>query len=313
MIDSELFTIQSCTDAMVWDEFVAKLSWATPQHYFYWGQALDKCFGYLDQVYRLFYFRKSIVAALPIIRFSAGFSFKASYSLSFDSYGGPLIHPDYMDNSELFSKIADEIHIEASQHKAFEVRFSLPPMIPDAIAQNLNQNYNTFSFSRSCYLLYLNRPLEVIEKKYIASVHRAIRRSIKRGVTIDEDVDIETIRKAYPVYQSTMRRIKGTAKPLRFIEELMHKKIAVGFVARLGRKIVGLVILLVSPQFAIYWLSAADIAYSTYRPTNALVYHAIRWCHCQGINVLSFGESYGERPGLVRFKKDGDLCVKRVM
>jgi Acetyltransferase (GNAT) domain len=312
VIDSELFTIQSCTDAMVWDEFVAKIPWATPQHYFSWGQTLDRCFGYLQQVYRLFYLKGIIVAALPIIRFSASFPFKASYSLSFNSYGGPLIHPDYMDNNELFSKVVDEIHIEANQHKAFEVRFSLPPMIPNEIVQKLNKNHNTISISQSSYVLNLKGPLEVIEKKYKASVHRAIRRSINAGVTVDIDADLETIRKAYPIYLSTMKRLKGTAKPFRFIEKLMRKKLAVGFVARINRKIVGIVILLVSPLYAIYWISAAEVSFSSYRPTNALVYHAIRWCHWQGISMFDFGESLEEQPGLVRFKKGWGPVYKKI-
>jgi len=303
MVRSERFTIRLCTNAAEWDKFVESIPWTTPQHFFVWGETLASCFSYLRMAYRLLCENGEIVAALPLIRFTAVPPFRACYSLSFDSYGGPLIKPEYLDDPELLSTISYEIDSEAARQKAFEVRFSLPPATPNVVTQCLQQFDTTLTLTRSCPLLYLNEPLEKIQQRYKASVRRAVRRSSRMGVLVEENVDIGRVRETWPIYKATMKRIGGTAKPFRFVEPLLRKKLAVSFVASLDRRPIGIVVLLVSSNWAIYWLSGANISHTTYRPTNALLDRAIRWCHTQGIRVFSFGESFQERPGLIRFKK----------
>jgi len=293
-----------CLEAAEWDAFVNGVPWTTPQHAFIWGQAVASCFGYVQPVYRLFYSDGRVVAGLPLIRFSAGWPFRANYSLVFDSYGGPLIHPDYLDDPELLFRISEEIDAEAAGYGAFETRFSVPPTAPDAVMNCLRLGRGVVSFKRSCPLLTLDRPLEQIVRGYRSSVRRAIKQSVRESVIVEETPEIAEVRPTYRIYRATMDRIGGTAKPWRFIEALLREKLAVSFVARRNGHPIGLVILLVSSRMAIYWISAAELSASRFRPTNALVNHAIGWCHGRGIPVFSFGESAGERSGLIRFKEE---------
>lgn len=293
-----------CLDSAEWDGFVNLVPWAAPQHAFSWGRIFTTCFVYASQAYRLFYREDQAVAGLPLIRFSVGWPFRGVYSLMFDSYGGPLIHPDHLDDPELHLKISEEIDAEASGFGAFEARFSVPPGAPDAVTNCLRLGQGIVSFKRSCPLLTLDRPLENIVRGYRPSVRRAIKQSVREGIIVDENSDIAQVRQAYPIYRARMDRIGGTPKPWRFIEALLREKLAVPFVARLNGLPVGLVILLVSPRMAIYWLSAADRSASRFTPTNALVTRAIGWCHDRKIPVFSFGEHAGERPGLIRFKEE---------
>src|ERR1700758_5562448 len=99
-VKSEHIIARLCAEAAEWDEFINCVPWTTPQHGFIWGQVLASCFGYVQPVYRLFYSYGRVVAALPLIRFSGGWPFRAIYSLVFDSYGGPLIHPEHLGDSE---------------------------------------------------------------------------------------------------------------------------------------------------------------------------------------------------------------------
>ena len=87
VVESERVIIQRCENAAEWDEFVGCVPWSTPQHAFVWGQTLASCFSHVRPVYRLFYSYGGVVAGLPLIRFSAGWPFRALYSLVFDSYG----------------------------------------------------------------------------------------------------------------------------------------------------------------------------------------------------------------------------------
>jgi CelD/BcsL family acetyltransferase involved in cellulose biosynthesis len=296
-------TTRYCSDAEEWDTFVATIPWATPQHTFAWGAAVASSFGYAHIVHRLFSIDGQTVAALPLMRFSAGGPFRGVYSLIFDSYGGPLISPDYLEDRELLSRISIAIDAEAAKHKAFEARIMVPPLASETVVRCLQLKQETELLKRACPIVHLNRPLQEIQDQYASSVRRAIRRSRRDGVVIEESADLDLVRRAFPIYQATMKRIGGTVKPWRFLESLFRDKLAVAFVALLDGRPIGLVILLVSPGMAMYWISAADDAASVSRPTNALVDTAVRWCHEQGISHFSFGESPGERPGLVRFKK----------
>jgi hypothetical protein len=298
------FVVRSCRDATEWDAFVDCISWATPQHAFIWGKTLENCFGYLQQTYRLFFVKDRAVAGLPLIRLSAGWPFRALYSLVFGSYGGPLIHPEHLDDRDLFRTISAEVDSEAVRYGAFEARLIIPASAPEAIIQGLHGDDGATRFRRSCPLLALDRPFDQVVRGYSPSIRRAVRRSAREGVLIEENVEIERVRQAYPIYRKTMDRIGGSAKPWRFLEALLREKLAVPFLAQRDGILVGVVILLVSRQMATYWVSAADPAASTWRPTNALVDHAIRWCHSRGIPLFNFGESYRERPGLVRFKEE---------
>lgn len=303
-IKSEHIIARPCIEAAEWDEFISCVPWVTPQHAFVWGQALASCFGYVQPVYRLFYSQGRVVAGLPLIRFSAGWPFRAIYSLVFDSYGGPLIRPEHLDDSELLLKISAEIDSEAAQYGAFEARFLVPPTAPNVLTRYFQLSNGAVSFKRICPLLALDRSLEQIVRGYRSSVRRAIKRSAREGIIVEENAHITKVRQAYSIYQATMDRIGGTAKPWRFIEALLREKLAVSFVAQRNARPIGLVILLVSSRMAIYWISATELSASIFRPTNALLNHAIRWCHDQRIAVFNFGESPAERPGLIRFKEE---------
>jgi len=285
-----------------WDELAGRVPWATPQHYFAWGASLSSSFGYLKIAHRLFCIRDEVVAGLPLIRLSTIAPFTGLYSQVFHSYGGPLIRPDYLGDENLLRRISDEIDRLAVRHRAFEVRILIPPHAPKAVARCLLAGDRTQAFPRLCVVMALDRPLDRIVHGYRSSVRRAVMRSLRRGVVV-ETADAHLARRAFPIYQATMERVGGTAKPWRFIESLVRQGIAVPFVARHGSRLIGVVILLVSPRAAIYWISAAVPEASECRPTNALVDHAIRWCHDRGIPRFDFTTTIRqERPGLTRFK-----------
>ena len=295
--------IRNCSDAQEWDAFVDCVPWATPQHAFAWGRSLDTCFGYLRQSYKLFLIRDRVVAALPLIRLSAGWPFRSLHSLVFDSYGGPLIHPDYLGEEGLLAVISAAIDSEATQYRAFEAKLVAPPAAPEAVVKCLQMDEGVMCLRRESLMLSVDRPLDRVVAGYGPTVRRAIRRSIRVGVVVQEDPALADVRAAYPIYRRTMKRLGATSKPWRFIEALLRNGLAVAFLARRDARVIGIVVLLVSSRMATYWLSAADPATSAYRPTNAMVDSAIRWCHRRGIKLFSFGESQPDRPGLVRFKE----------
>ncbi|MHC4946964.1 MAG: GNAT family N-acetyltransferase [Planctomycetota bacterium] len=296
-------TCEPCTDAATWARLADAVPWATPQHAFAYGRTLETCFGYLRARHLVFRRAGVAVAGLPLIRLSAGWPFRAIYSSVFDSYGGPVVRPDHLGDPALHEAVSAALDREARAFGAFEARVAIPPTAPDIVVRSLLRDGSSTRIDRSCPLLRLDRTWSEIERGYRASVRRAIRRSARAGLELDEEVGIDETRAAYPVYCDTMTRIGGTAKPWRLIEALLRAGLAVAFTARRRGRVVGVVILLVRPGLSKYWISAAEASASRDRPTNALVHRAIRWSHERGVPLFSFGESHGERPGLVRFKE----------
>jgi hypothetical protein len=291
-----------CVEVDEWNSFVKLVPWTAPQHNFSYGQILASCFGYLHPAYRIYKFQGKIIAGLPLMCFSAGWPFHALYSLVFNIYGGPLIHPDYLDDLRLYLKISDDIDSQAAKFGAFEARFTVPPHAPESVNQCLQYHKHLKSLKRDCPLLNLDRPMEKIRKDYKSPVRRAIRRSLEKGVIVEEDVNVSRACQAYPLYRNRMKQIGATIKPWRFLEQIIQKKLGAVFLACHGNRMIGFLMLLVSSKMAIYWISGMDSSATTFRPMNALLDSAICWSHRKRIPLFNFGESFGARPGLVRFK-----------
>jgi hypothetical protein len=260
--------------------------WAAPQHAFRFGRALESCFGYLRHGHRIFLAGGEVVAGIPFARFAVGGPFRALYSQVFDIYGGPVIVPERLHDTALLRAISDDIDEQANRLGAFEARICAPVGAPEAVGRCLRMSPQAVSVTRECPFL-----------------RRALRRSEQAGVRVEVEAPVGRLRGAYPLYAQRMRAIGGTAKPWRFLEALAAAGLAVPFVADREGRPLGLVVLLVCPRMAVYWVAGTDVRAAALRPMNALVDAAIRWCHGRGIPLFSFGESFGGRPGLVRFKR----------
>lgn len=85
---------------------------STAQHTFGFGRALESCFSFLQQQYRLVSSDDQVVAALPVMRFSVGGRLQAIQCLPFRMYGAPLIDPAYPEQEMLIAAVAAEIDAE---------------------------------------------------------------------------------------------------------------------------------------------------------------------------------------------------------
>lgn len=285
-----------------WDSFVAKVPWASPQHKSPWGEALAASFGFIKVEYRLLYLAGRPIAGIPLMHVAVGGLLHSTHSSAFDSTGGPVIVEDHLENDALYDAIFAEIDAHAYRHGSFEARVMLPSTAPSVLTHRFARRQPDQAIARNCPMLDLKRDIDTITAGYAPSVRRAVRKASREGIAVVAAADLALVEQAFPIYQDTMRRIGGSTKPWRFLKTLISSGLAVPFVAQFNGAPVGLVILLRTPQVAIYWISASDALQSSLRPTNALVDHAIKWSHAQGIETFSFGETPGERSTLERFK-----------
>jgi len=293
---------RDCTDEAEWDAFVRGIPWATVHHAFRYGRLLAACFGYLRPAYRLIELGGRPIAGIPLMEFSIGRLCSSLQCLPFDIYGGPLLHPDHLEDPELHQAVARDVDARAARVGAFEARFSIPVSAPPAVQRCLERLGRLDSRRTHCPVLSLSQSLDHIRQGYRPELRRALRAGARHGVTVEADAPMEALRPLYPLYRNRMEEIGATVKPWRFIEGIVAERIGTPFVAYQGDRPVGFLILLATPGIAIYWISASDPAASQARPMNALLDAAIAWSHGQGILKFSLGESHG-RAGLVRFKQ----------
>jgi CelD/BcsL family acetyltransferase involved in cellulose biosynthesis len=301
LIQEPRYTRRSVTPRE-WDEFAATVSWASPQHRSAWGEALASIFSFIATDYVLILADGRAVAGIPLMRFSVGGVMRSIQSSAFGSAGGPLIADDFIRSDSLYREIFDTIDDHARRERAFEASIILPPTAPQALAEHFIAAEGAAAARRNCPLLSLDKSMDEIRGGYEASVRRAVRKAQKEGVEVVAEASLALVEQSFAIYRATMERIGGTVKPWPFVRKLLESGLATAFVARHGGAPVGLVIMLATERMAIYWISASDMAASQLRPTNALVDHAIEWCHRRGIGIFSFGESPGERSSLEQFK-----------
>lgn len=285
-----------------WDRFAADIAWASPQQRAGWGQAVAGSFPFITVNYLIFFAGDRPVAGIPLMRFSAGGVLRSIQSSAFGSAGGPLIVDEFVECDGLYRAITGAIDDHARREHAFEASVILPPTAPAPLADRFSMMGAASAVRRNCPLLDLSPSMETIRANYNASVRRAVRKAQKEGVKVVAGADIALVEQGFGLYRGTMERIGGTVKPWPFIRSLLQNGIATAFVALHEGVPVGLVILLTTEHVALYWISASAAEASQLRPTNALIDHALQWCHDRGMATFSFGESPGERSSLEQFK-----------
>lgn len=293
---------RSCEDAAEWDELVARVPWTTVHHAFGYGRLLAECFGYLRPAYRLIDSGGRPIAGLPLVLFAAGGPLRSLQALPFDIYGGVLLDPEHEDDPDLAAAVSAEIDAAARRAGAFEARFSIPVTAPAAVRRCLEAHGRVRTVPHDCPVLGIARPLEDVRRGYAPALKRALRRSVREGVTVAVEPDLAGVCEAYPHYVARMREIGAAVKPWRFVEGLLRRELGVPFVARRDGRVAGFLVLLATPGVAIYWISAQHPEAAPARPMGAMLDAAVAWAHARGIPLFSLGESHG-RPGLIRFKQ----------
>jgi len=294
-----------------WDRLAAAIPWATAQQRIGYGRALEQSFGFLQADYGLFCRDGAAVAGLPLFRFAPAKLFTAIYSLPFDMYGGPLVHPDHLQDADLKQAMRRHIESRAAAQNAFELCISTPPGHPETTLSDILGTEGTRFEARDCPVLDLKRPLDEVLAGYRPAVRRAVASSRRQGLTVTVQPPLAEVRQAFPLYEKRMKDLGATAKPWPFVERLIHRGLAVPVVASHNRQPAGLIVLLVAGNYGIYWLSAIDQSRRELRTTNGLMDRSIRWLHAKGISHFSLGEGHGMGKGVFRFKMGWGPEVKQ--
>ena len=159
----------------------------------------------------------------------------------------------------------------------------------------------------------LRRSEAELLKSLDGSIRRGIRTAQRENVEVEMTGSEDGMRAYYALHCLTRKRHGLPPQPWRFFEQVQRHAIGPeqgrGFIALArhgGRTIAGAVFLRCGSD-AVYKYGASDLRFQALRPTNLLMWEAVRKLAGEGSRWLSLGRTSVTNEGLKRFK-DGWGC-----
>lgn len=154
----------------------------------------------------------------------------------------------------------------------------------------------------------LDRSIEDIWASLHSSARRAVRKAEKSGVTVEIDRSPEGMRTYFDMHlQIRKYRYRLLAQPYSLFEniwsELVQQQNGFVLLAKLDGKPIGANVYLEWKNTLVYKFSASFYEYMNHRPTDALIWYAIKYAKENGLNYFDFGLSDLDQDGLLNFKR----------
>lgn len=277
-----------------WLEFVAGCSDALPYHHPAWASVVAEPYGFRTFALALRNASGRVVAGLPVVEVKVPLRPKRWVSLPYTDVLHPLAHDD-ATRARLIAEL-DARRREAGIASA-EVRAALQGPSVHTLSEAL------------VHVLELGPDPDAVYRTFKRSqIQGAIEKGQREGTFIRRGREpFDLTRVFYELHTLTRRRHGVPVQPRRFFE-LMWERIVepgLGFVLVAeveGRPAAGALFLAWNGT-VIYKYSAALPELSRFRPTNVILWHAIRWACENGYRSFDFGRTDLRNEGLRAFKR----------
>jgi hypothetical protein len=161
------------------------------------------------------------------------------------------------------------------------------------------------------FLIDLTQPQPDIWGAIRSNAKRNVRKARKSGVVIEEVKDEAGVAAAYAVLQQVYKRIQVPLPPRSLFQaafEVLHPKEMIKFIlAKVDGVTIGALTLLIYRGVVTYWYTGTLREFSSYRPSDFLVWHALELGSENGFHTFDFGgggkpdETYGVRDFKAKF------------
>ena len=275
-----------------WLEFVAGCPDALPYHHPAWASVVAEPYGFRTFALALRDASGRVVAGLPVVEVKAPLRPRRWISLPYTDFLHPLAHDDAA-RARLMAEL-DGRRREAGIASA-EVRAALegPSVHPlkEAFVHALELGPDPDAVYRT-----FKRPRRSIEKGHREGT------LVRRG---REPADLTRV--FYELHTLTRRRHGVPVQPRRFFELMWERIIEPGLgfvlVAEAEGRPAAAAVFLAWNGTVVYKYSAALPELSRFRPTNVILWHAIRWACENGYRSFDFGRTDLDNEGLRAFKR----------
>jgi len=161
------------------------------------------------------------------------------------------------------------------------------------------------------YLIDLNKPIEEIWKGISKNCQKAIRKSMNKGVVVEEVQDRDLVPTCYDLLRQSYRRAKVPLAALSLFESifdiLVPKGMAKFLLARVDNRYIAASMEMPYKDTIYSWYAGYDRSYRSFYPNDILVWHILKWGIENGYRYYDFGgagrpdEPYGVRDFKAKF------------
>jgi hypothetical protein len=273
-----------------WDKSIQNAPEATIFHTSHWAKVLSGTYGYIPHYFLAEHSGKRIELCLSEI--DSWVTGRRASSLPFTDECAVL---GVGSDAALWNEVLEFTAELARKNKWKSVEFrGVPP--------NSTSAPTTF-FGHE---LGLRASVEQLFENCESSVRRAVRKAERSGVSVDIERSYAAVEDYYRLHCFTRKKHGVPPQPFRFFEQIyLHIiKPGLGFVAlgKLAGRVLAGAIFFNFDQKALYKFGASDPTADPLRPSNLVMWSAIRFLVEQGSESLCFGRTSLHQEGLRRYK-----------
>jgi hypothetical protein len=273
-----------------WDNAIKDAPEATIFHTSHWAKVLSGTYGYVPHYFLAEHSGKRI--ALCLFEVDSWLTGRRASSLPFTDECEVL---GIGNDPERWRGVLEFSAALARNNKWKAVEFrGIPPIAVSAPATFFGHE------------LDLSASVEQLFSNCDSSVRRAVRKAERSGVTVGIERSRGAIQEYFRLHCLTRKKHGVPPQPFRFFEQIYLHIIesGLGFVAlgKLAGRVLAGAIFFNYGQKALYKFGASDPAADHFRPSNLVMWGAIRHLAQQGSESLCFGRTSLHQEGLRKYK-----------
>ncbi len=157
-----------------------------------------------------------------------------------------------------------------------------------------------------CHMLDVSRPIEELMQQCPRQLHQNVRRAERRQLRVEFRRDADALQEFYQLHVRTRRRLGVPVQSRKFFGQLynhlLSRDLGCVCLVRKGAAPVAAGVLLKFHATVVFKYAAIDADSFDDRPSDFLMYHAIRMAADAGCQTVDFGICQRSQQGLRRFK-----------
>ena len=284
-----------------WDELLLTNDQSTFFHTSAWARVLHESYKY-KPLYFTSIDNGKISALIPVMEVKSFITGKRGVSLPFTDYCQPI----FSDKTESQENIDELIDFGKKAGWRY-IEWRGGESCLEGVKPYLSFYVDT---------LALKKNRKEIITAFRSSTRRNIRKAIREEVNVKTSNSLESVRAFYRLH-CVSRKFHGIPpQPFYFFEKMYEHIISQkkGFIvmAEHQKKPIAGAVFFGFGKKGIYKFSALDRSYQHLRPSNLVIWEAIKWYARNGFMSLSFGRTEPENSGLLQFKRGWGVKEKTI-
>jgi len=275
-----------------WDDLLISAKNCTFFHSSAWARVLSESYGY-----RPLYFSRlnqdRLSALIPVMEVKSFLTGRRGVSLPFTDYCEPIL-AESLRGQDLFREMVE--YGKKKEWKFIELR-----------GGKVAEEGAIPSLSYFSHILDLKGEEKRIFSGFRRGTKSSVKKALSSGVKAEISCSLGAVQEFFRLNGMTRRRHGLPPQPFHFFEKMWDHILSkgLGFVTLAsyqGRAIAGALFFHFG-KAGLYKYAASDIDYQSVRPSNLVIWEAIRWFRRNGFEHLCFGKTEPENYGLRQFKQ----------